>query len=122
VDLMTTTSPNAQALEQQLAPLAARLAALQEAKEKLTEQEEQIKARIRELVPAPDTYAAGELQVSVQTNGRLDTKAIAEKYPYDAHPELYGAPAIDTKKVRAHFAPVELEPLTTYGTPKVMLR
>jgi hypothetical protein len=116
MDLMTDH------LEQQLAPLAQRLATLQDAKAKLTEQEDAVKAQIRDLVPGPDTYAAGELQVQVQTNGRLDTKAIAEKYPHDTHPELYAEPAIDTKKVRAHFAPVDLEPLTTYGQPKVVLK
>lgn len=114
---MTTHS-----LDEQLAPLAARLAALQDAKNRLTEQEEQVKGQIRDLVPGPDTYSAGPLQVSVQTNGRLDTKAIAEKYPYETHPELYAEPAVDTKKVRKHFAPVDLEPLTSYGQPKVVLR
>ena len=116
---MTTTTTTT--LGEQLAPLAARLAQLQEAADLLAQQIDDVKAQIRDTVPGPDNYAAGPLTVQVQTNGRLDTKAIAAKYPPTQHPELYSQ-TVDVRRVRQQLAPVDLEALTAYGTPKVVLR
>ena len=112
------TSPEQQ---DTLAPLAARLAQLQEARDLLDGQIDQVKAQIRDAVPGPDKYAAGPLTVVVSHAARLDLAAVAAKYPADQHPELYETTP-STKKVRAHLAPTDLEPLTTYGSPSVRLQ
>lgn len=65
-------------LENQLQPLASRLAAILEDKAALEAEEKDIKAQIRALVPGPDTYAAGGYVLSVSPNRRFDT-ATAER-------------------------------------------
>lgn len=69
---MTTTDTTA--LADQLAPLAAELADLAEKADAIKERQDQIKAQIRDLVPGPDKYAAGNLTLTVSTNTRFDEK------------------------------------------------
>lgn len=57
-----------------LAPLAAELADLAERRTRIEEREKAIKAQIRELVPGPDKYEAGNLTITVASNTRFDEK------------------------------------------------
>ena len=70
-------------LEEQLAPLATRLADILAAKSALEEDERDIKATIRELVPGPDTYAAGDVSITITTNRRFDPKTAERILPVD---------------------------------------
>jgi hypothetical protein len=55
-----------------LRPIVAELADVLAAKGELEAQERDLKARIRQAVPGPDTYAAGNAVLSVQVNRRFD--------------------------------------------------
>jgi hypothetical protein len=107
-------------LEERLAPLASQLASIQEARNMLSNHETEVKAQILALVPGPDRYQAGAHEVLVSAAHRLDLRAIASKYPLAEHPELY-TPSVDVKKVRAHFAPIDMEPLLLPSAPSVKL-
>lgn len=61
-----------------LAPLAAELARVLADKAELETRERDIKARIRAIVPGPDTYAAGDATLVVSPNRRFDPK-LAER-------------------------------------------
>lgn len=58
-------------LSDTLAPLAKRLANVLAAKSDLEQEEKDIKAAIRAAVPGPDTYAAGDVTLSVSLNRRF---------------------------------------------------
>ena len=103
---MTTSHTPVATLEEQLAPLAARLADIQAAKADLEEQEKGIKAAIRDLVPGPDAYAAAGLTVSVQPNRRFNPELFMALHPVTERPDLYKL-VPDTAKVRAAVAPDE---------------
>ena len=70
-------------LEEQLAPLATQLADVLAAKSALEEEERSIKATIRGLVPGPDTYCAGNVNITVTTNRRFDPKTAERVLPVD---------------------------------------
>lgn len=101
--------------------LAARLATLQDAADTLAQQITTVKAEILDTTDGPDTYTAGPLTVVVTQAMRLDPAEVAAKYPPDRYPELYDL-VPSTKKIRAHLAPVDLEPLQKPSKPSVSLR
>lgn len=105
-----------------LAPLATRLAGIQAEREQLTEIEAAIKASVKALTEGPGSYQAGDLTVVISQAGRLDLKAIEDKYPLEERPELYDAPHISTAKAREHFSPVDLEAFTKYAAPSVSVK
>lgn len=91
-----------------LAPLATELAELAAQRKAIDEREKAIKAQIRQLVPGPDTYAAGDATITVSANRRLALDKIAGDYPATEHPYLYDlTPA--TAKVREHLAPADID-------------
>lgn len=77
-------APDTTTLADRLAPLAAELARLAADKAEIEARQEEIKAQIRELVPGPDKYAAGDLTITVSANHRFDPKAAERILP----PEL----------------------------------
>lgn len=74
------TTPHA-ALSDQLAPLAAALADVLARKSDLEAVERDLKARIRTLVPGPDTYAAGEATLTISPNRRFDANTAMKVLP-----------------------------------------
>lgn len=73
-------------LEQQLTPLAAQLADIQERISGLQENEAGLKTAIRVLLPGADSYAAGGLTVVVSVNRRFDPKKAALVIPAELLP------------------------------------
>jgi len=70
------TSPNT-TLADQLEPLAADLADIQDNIATLQLEEATLKRKIRESVPGPDSYAAGNLTVVVSSNRRFNPQLAA---------------------------------------------
>lgn len=70
------TNPN-ENLNNQLTPLAADLADIQDQIATLQLTETALKSKIRESVTGPDTYAAGGLTIVISTNRRFDPKLAA---------------------------------------------
>lgn len=108
-------------LADRLSPLASRLAAIQDAKKRLADEEAALKAQILALVPGPDTYdTATGVAVRVVQAHRIDVKAVAAKWPAEQHPELYRQ-AVDLDAVKRHVAPADLEAVQTATAPSVVL-
>ena len=80
---MTTVNTT---LANQLAPLAADLADIQDKIATLQLEEASLKRKIRESVPGPDTYTAGNLTVIISTNRRWDSKKAAKVIPAELLP------------------------------------
>lgn len=68
-------------LAEQLAPIATRLAHILEAKTELDAEEKTLKAQIRDLVPGPDTYTAGNYTLTISHNRRFDPKKAEQILP-----------------------------------------
>jgi hypothetical protein len=66
-------------------------------------------------------HDAGEYQLQVQHNRRLDAAAIEARFPVAQYPHLY-KPAVNTAALKENFAPVELEKFYVEGAPKIMVR
>lgn len=116
-----TTTQTTQTLAEQLAPLAAELATVQEKINDLRDQESTLKAQILDLTHGdPATYGAGNVDVIVSQASRLNLAAIAKAYPATTHPQLY-ALTPDTKAVRHYLAEADLEPFLTRSAPSVKL-
>jgi len=79
------TTPNT-TLADQLEPLAGELANIQDNIATLQLEEASLKRKIRESVPGPDTYAAGNINVIVSTNRRFDPKLAATVIASDLLP------------------------------------
>lgn len=119
---MTSNTKTTPTLTEQLTPLAAELADVQSAINDLQVRESAIKARIRDLVPGPDTYDAGDLAISIQVNRRFDPDAFTAAYPVTTHPQFYKL-VPDTTAVRNGVAPDEYAGfMTVVGDAKVGLR
>ena len=73
-------------LDQQLAPLAAKLADIADQIASLQLEEAAIKTQIRDSVDGPDRYAAGNLTVVVSTNRRFDQRKALAAIPADLIP------------------------------------
>lgn len=88
---------------------------------------EKIKAQIDDAkTDLADTLEAGQhdlgpVKVTVTVPKRLDTKAAAEHWTLEEHPEMWVCPdpKIDTKALAKHVAPVDLEPFKKPGSPIV---
>jgi len=81
---MTTNQENPNmTLNDQLAPLATRLAQILDDKATLESEERDIKARIRGLVPGPDSYTAGSYTITVTPNRRFDPKTAERILPQE---------------------------------------
>ena len=92
-------------LEDRIAPVAAELATVQDKIKELTERADALKAILRDLTDgAPDSYAAGNLTVTISPNRRFDPAAFAAAYPVTQHPEFYKLTP-DTTTVKAKVAP-----------------
>jgi hypothetical protein len=84
-----------------LTPLAAELARILADKAELETRERDIKARIRALVPGPDTYAAGDAALVVSTNRRFDPKKALPLIPESVLPLVtYPETVIDKDRLR----------------------
>lgn len=103
-----------------LTALAARLADFQDRKNQIDNEEMAVKAAILTLTNGPNRYAAGPLTIIITQARNIDKAALAAKYPVDVHPELYDT-VVSVKKVRAVFAPVDLEPFEMLSSPSVKL-
>lgn len=95
-------------LNDTLAPIAARLVELANARATIEAEEKVLKAQIRDLVPGPDTYTAGTATITVAANRRLALDKVAADYPAAEHPYLYDLTP-DTKKVRAKLSPADVD-------------
>jgi len=84
--LANQLEPLAADLANQLEPLAADLANIQDNIATLQLQEATLKRKIRESVPGPDTYTAGNLTVIVSTNRRFNPEQAKQVIPSDLLP------------------------------------
>lgn len=93
---------------------------LQEQREYIDQQMDQLKEQLRTL--GEGTYDIAGVKVSITPNRRIDAKLVESEYPIGQHPELYkGVP--DTAALRRHLSPIRVEQLmTTVGPPKVSVR
>lgn len=85
---MTATQPtpdvDPQVVTDKLTPLRDRYLQLTDAKTKIDAELEEVKAAMRETVPAPGTYDAGDGQVVITANRRFDEKRALELIPEHA--------------------------------------
>lgn len=96
------TTMTDQPLSDRLAPLAAEYADLAEKSDAIKARQEEIKAAIRDLVPGPDTYQAGDLSVAVAANRRFDEERALRMLPEAVAPLVtYPATRVDKDKLRA---------------------
>ena len=80
-----------------------------------------LKSGIIEAYPA-GSYPAGDLTIQVRAGARrLDARALEKQFPAADYPQLYRQ-SLDTKAVRAGFAPTALERYTTAGKPTVTIK
>jgi hypothetical protein len=73
-------------LDNILQPLATALADIADKIATLQLEEAALKSKIRETVPGPDSYAAGNLTVTVSSNRRFDQKKALAAIPEDLIP------------------------------------
>lgn len=66
-------------------------------------------------------HDAGDWQLQIQHNRRLDAERISQRFPVAQYPHLY-KPTIDTAAVKENFAPIELEKFYIEGAAKVVVR
>ena len=116
---MTTTTVT---LEQQLTPLAADLADIQERIAGLQQHEAELKTRIRELVPGSDSYAAGNLTIIISTNRRFDPKKAALVIPAELLPLVSVTTSVVDKERVKVLAPTSYEACFTEYDNKVALK
>lgn len=99
---MTTTTDTT--LTDRLAPIAAELAAIAADKADLEEREKHLKAQIRDIVPGPDKYAAGDLTITVSPNRRFDAKTAEKVLPPELL-DLCRVAKVDSAAAREHLPP-----------------
>mgnify|MGYP003414517049 FL=1 len=87
-----------------LAPIATRLAQILEDKAALEAEERALKAQIRDLVPGPDTYAAGGYTLAISTNRRFDPDLAARVIPTELL-ELCKIAKVDSAAAKAVLPP-----------------
>ncbi|MBS6347107.1 hypothetical protein [Alloscardovia omnicolens] len=87
---------------------AKRLVDLQDTIQSMELEAEQIKQQILD-THEPGTYPADGVKVIVKAGvRRLDSAKLQHDYPAAEHPDLYKV-ALDSKAVKAHFSPIELD-------------
>ena len=88
-------------LSDTLAPIAAELATILADKAALEERERELKAQIRSMVPGPDTYAAGNVDLTITANRRFDPKRALPLIPESVKALVtYPETVIDKDKLR----------------------
>lgn len=101
--------------------LAAEEVRLAEQAERIAARREQIRTLLREHLTV-GSHPAGVYTVQVRAGARrVDTRKVADAYPFDDFPQLY-AVAVDLERVRKNLAPVELERFTTQGAASVIVK
>ena len=74
----------------QVAPLVRQLAALDEELEDVQGRRNAVALALREILPTPGRYRAGDLGFSIRPGARrLDAKRFAAAYPPEDHPRFY---------------------------------
>ncbi|EGT4751832.1 hypothetical protein DD097_16295 [Clostridioides difficile] len=100
---------------------AKRLVDLQDTIQSMELEAEQIKQQILD-THEPGTYPADGVKVIVKAGvRRLDSAKLQHDYPAAEHPDLYKV-ALDSKAVKAHFSPLQLEDYQTVGARSVMIK
>lgn len=88
-------------LTDQITPLVRQLADILDRKRALEDQERDLKARLREMVPGPDTYAAGESSLVVTANTRFDPSKALPLIPEEVKSLVtYPETVVDKDKLR----------------------
>lgn len=105
-----------------LAPLAAELASVLADKAELEARERDLKVRIRQAVPGPDTYAAGDATVVIQTNRRFDPKKALPLIPETLLSLVtYPETVIDKERLKA-LLPAVFDAAQTEGDYRVVVK
>lgn len=99
---------------------AGHLRVLEMTLEKIKAQIDDAKAELADTLDAGQ-HDLGPVKVTVTVPKRLDTKAAAQEWTLEDHPEMWVCPdpKIDTKALAKHVAPVDLEPFKKAGAPIV---
>lgn len=107
---MTSTAhvPATATLEQQLLPLAGRLADVQAQIAELQNTERALKTAIRALVPGPDSYQAGDIAVVVQANRKFDPDKAVALLPQETI-EGCTRTTVDPALLKQHLTPAQLD-------------
>ena len=101
--------------------LVQQLAAAQEHKAQIIEQESTLKEALRGIL-GTGSHRYGGLNISITPNRRFNVDLAERAYPREQHPDLYTL-ALDPKKAKAHIAPTDYAALmSTVGDPRVTLR
>lgn len=109
-------------LENILAPLAADLAEVQDRIAALQLAEAALKSKIRELVPGPDAYQAGNLVVAISTNNRFDPKKALTLIPDELRPIVVeNVPTVNKDRLKA-LAPDIFAAAQTSGEYRISLK
>lgn len=105
-----------------IAPLVDELSQVLAAKTDLEQRERDLKARIREAVPGPDAYQAGDRTLVITANNRFDAKKAIDLIPDEARTLVtHTETIVDRDKVRA-LLPDVFEQAQTYGDYRVSIR
>jgi hypothetical protein len=105
-----------------LRPLVSELATVLADKADLEARERDLKAAIRQAVPGPDTYAAGDATVNVQTNRRFDPKRALPLIPEAVMPLVtYPETVIDKDRLRV-LLPEVFEAAQVEGDYRITVR
>lgn len=108
----TTTLPS-------IAEDAARRVYLEEQKDRIQQEIDQINDRLR--TNDFGNHDAGDWTLTVRHNRRLDAKRLEQRYPVAQYPQYY-KPTIDTSAIKQYLAPIELEQFQVEGAPTVVIR
>lgn len=109
-------------LDTRLAPIAARMATLQDEIDQRTSELDTLKAQVRDIVTGPDTYSAGNLSLIVSTNTRFDPKKALALMPDALRPIVVEqVETVNKDKLKA-LAPDIYEQAQTVGAYRVGLR
>lgn len=100
---------------------AKRLVDLQDAIRSMELEVEQIKQQILD-THEPGTYPADGVKVIVKAGvRRLDSAKLQRDYPPSENPGLYKV-ALDSKAVKQHFSPIDLDKYQTVGRSTVVVQ
>lgn len=117
-----TTTVDDTTLEDRLTPLAAELAQLAEQADRIKARQDELKAAIRDLVPAPDTYTAGQYTVVVSANRRFDEAKALDLVPEVLRPAVtYPETRVDKDRLRV-LAPEVFEAAQVVYTERITVK
>jgi len=115
------TNPNT-TLTDQLEPLAGELANIQDQIATLQLEEASLKRKIRESVPDPDTYAAGNINVIVSTNRRFNPELAKQIIASDLLPLVSVTTSVVDKERVKVLCPDQFDACFTEYNLKVALK